>query len=90
MQPPAHSRCLNVLKVRDRQVSAGFGLPIRIRDEEFSVPMLQLSDLEDEGLVTRPDIFVQPPPTHKEYLIEMINLARLCTTSPTVMLEVVC
>lgn len=52
--------------------------------------MLQLPDLEDEGLVTRPDIFVQPPRTHTEFLLEMINLARLCTVSRTITMEVVC
>ena len=64
--------------MRDRQCSAALGLPIRIRDEDCDIEMLDPSDFEEEDNTPYPKYLGMQKPEHVLYAIEMARLARYC------------
>ena len=64
-----------ISQIRDRQCSASQGLPVRIRDEDCDVEMLEPQDFEDEGFATAPRTSGTHVPEHALYLMQMVKLA---------------
>ena len=69
------------LKIRDQQTSAALGLPPRIHDEDCNVPSLVPSDLEETRSAPNTSIFREQQEHHKLYIIEMVQLAKICMLS---------
>lgn len=65
-------------QVRERQAAASLGLPSRIRDEDCDIEPLEYEDLvtktpDPEGLP-----FGACKPEHINYVIKMVEMAKLC------------
>ncbi|RDW62461.1 hypothetical protein BP6252_11894 [Coleophoma cylindrospora] len=65
------------LYVRDRQCSAALGLPIRIRDEDCDIEILEASDFEDDETACHADVLGSQTHEHVSYAIQMAKLAQL-------------
>lgn len=65
------------LYIRDRQCSAAYGLPSKIRDEDCDVAMLERSDIQTEAPNTNPEPFDPLSAEHANYFINMAKLAIL-------------
>ena len=61
--------------MRDRQSSAALGLPIRIRDEDCDIEMLEPSDFEEEIHSPYPEFLGNQTREHVLYSIQMAKLA---------------
>jgi hypothetical protein len=64
--------------MRDQQTSAALGLPPRIHDEDCNVPRLVSSDLAETDAVPDTSTFGKQQEHHVLYLIEMVELAKIC------------
>lgn len=65
--------------MRDQQTSAALGLPSRIHDEDCNVPRLMPSDLTETSVVPDTSTFGKQQEHHILYLIEMVELSKICT-----------
>ena len=65
-------------QVRDRQCSAALGLPIRIRDEDCDIEMLDPSDFEEDSHSVYPKFLGTQKREHVLYAIQMAKLAIYC------------
>jgi hypothetical protein len=74
--------------VRDRQCSAALGLPIRIRDEDCDIEMLEPSDFEEETQSVYPAFLRTQKREHVLYAIQMAKLAIYCSLSNMIRLSI--
>lgn len=71
---------LNTDKVRDRHAAAALGRPVRIRDEDCDIEMLEEPDFE-ELEISGSGLFGILTTYHISYAISMAKLAIICMNS---------